>query len=190
MFGYCHSYIIHSSVQPRIQLGILTCMSYQYFKSIQLPWPVSSRVCWQLVSQVLVLQLCSAPYAHTGPYVYGTSHTRILIWDAHTRMGQHLVPYKYELYIVSQLASCAFYFVCYISLHEGLQLVTVRAAAVVHAHICMGPGLKLGRVIRVIWVNQVTFYPGQVGLTHFIRYPGLTRILHCITCVDDGVWLW
>ena len=35
------------------------------------------------------------PSAYVGPYAYGTSHTRILIWDAHTRMGQHLVPYKY-----------------------------------------------------------------------------------------------
>ena len=51
-------------------------------------------------------------------------------------------------------------------------------------------GLKPGRVIRVIRVNRVTFCPGQVGLTRFIRYPGLTQILHCITCVDDGVWLW
>ena len=48
-------------------------------------------------------------------------------------------------------------------------------------------GLKPGRVIQV---NRVTFCPGQVGLTRFIRYPSLTRILNCITCVDDGVWLW
>ena len=50
------------------------------------------------------------------------------------------------------------------------------------------PGLKPGRVIQVIQVNRVTFCPGQVGLTHFIRYPDLTRILHCTTCVDDGAW--
>ena len=43
-------------------------------------------------------------------------------------------------------------------------------------------GLEPGRV------NQITFCPGQVGLTCFIRYPGLTRILHCIMCVNDGVW--
>ena len=43
------------------------------------------------------------------------------------------------------------------------------------------PGLKPGRVI------QVTFCPDQVGLT-FIRYLGLTWILYCITCVDDGAW--
>ena len=49
------------------------------------------------------------------------------------------------------------------------------------------PGLKPGRVIQVNWV---TFCLGQVGLTRFIRYPGLTRILHCITCIDYGVWLW
>ena len=35
-------------------------------------------------------------------------------------------------------------------------------------------GLKLGRVIRVIRVNRVMFCPGQVGLTRFIKYPGLT----------------
>ena len=51
------------------------------------------------------------------------------------------------------------------------------------------PGLKPGRVIQVIRVNRVTFCPGQVDLTRFIRYPGLTQILHCITCVDDGIWL-
>ena len=45
---------------------------------------------------------CSAPYAYIGPYAYGTSHMRILIWDAHTRMGQHFVPYEYFI--------CMFYF--------------------------------------------------------------------------------
>ena len=30
--------------------------------------------------------ICSAPYAYIGPYAYGTSHMRILIWD---------VPYAY-----------------------------------------------------------------------------------------------
>ena len=42
-------------------------------------------------------------------------------------------------------------------------------------------GLKPSRVIHVIRVNRITFCPGQVGLTRFIRYPGLTRILHCIS---------
>ena len=37
------------------------------------------------------------------------------------------------------------------------------------------PGLKPGRVVHV---NQVTFYLGQVGLTRFIKYPGLTWIIH------------
>ena len=46
--------------------------------------------------------MCSAPYAYIGPYAYGTSHMRILIWDAHTRMGQHFVPYEYFI--------CMFYF--------------------------------------------------------------------------------
>ena len=46
-------------------------------------------------------------------------------------------------------------------------------------------GLKLG---RVIWVNLVTFYLGQLGLTRFIKYPGLTWILHRITCFNNDVW--
>ena len=37
-------------------------------------------------------------------------------------------------------------------------------------------------------VNQVMFFPGQVGRTRFIKYPGLTRILHWITYVNNGVW--
>ena len=45
------------------------------------------------------------------------------------------------------------------------------------------PGLKPGRDIRV---NRVTFCPGQVGLIRFTRYPGLTRFLHCITCLDES----
>ena len=40
------------------------------------------------------------------------------------------------------------------------------------------PGLKPGWVIRVIQVKWVTFSPGQAGLTQFIKYPGLTQILH------------
>ena len=47
------------------------------------------------------------------------------------------------------------------------------------------PGLKLARVILVI---RVTCYLGQVGLTRFIKYPGLTQILNWITCVNNGVW--
>ena len=42
------------------------------------------------------------------------------------------------------------------------------------------PGLKPGRVIRVI---QVTFCLGQAGLTRFIKYLGLTQILNWITCI-------
>ena len=45
------------------------------------------------------------------------------------------------------------------------------------------PGLKPAQVIQV---NGVTFCLGQVGLTRFIKYPGLTRILHWITCVNNG----
>ena len=45
-------------------------------------------------------------------------------------------------------------------------------------------GLKPGRVIRV---NRVMFCPGQPGLTRFIKYPGLTRILHRITCINNDV---
>ena len=42
------------------------------------------------------VHVCSAPYAYAGPYAYGTSHMRILIWDAHTRMGQQFVPNEYD----------------------------------------------------------------------------------------------
>ena len=48
-------------------------------------------------------------------------------------------------------------------------------------------GLKPGRVNQVIRVNWVTFCPGQPGLTRFIKYPCLTRILHCITCINNGI---
>ena len=62
-------------------------------------------------------------YTHMGcPYMYGTI--------------RYLVPYKYEL----QLASCVFYFACYIYLHTGLQLLfelllSYRAAAVATVYI-------------------------------------------------------
>ena len=41
--------------------------------------------------------------------------------------------------------------------------------------------MKLGRVI------QGMFYLGQVGLTRFIQYRGLTWILEWITCINIGV---
>ena len=41
-----------------------------------------------------------------------SAHMRILIWDAHARMGQHFGPYKYELYIISQLAM---YFILHVT---------------------------------------------------------------------------
>ena len=56
---------------------------------------------YKFLSTTLTLT-CSAPYAYIVPYAYGTSHMRILIWDAHTRMGQHFVPYEYFI--------CMFYF--------------------------------------------------------------------------------
>ena len=37
-------------------------------------------------------------FSVTGPYAYGMSHMRILIWDAHTHMG-HFVPYKYFIWM-------------------------------------------------------------------------------------------
>ena len=46
-------------------------------------------------------------------------------------------------------------------------------------YVCV-TALQPGRVIRV---NQVTFCPGQPGLTRFIKYSGLTRIWNRITCV-------
>ena len=45
--------------------------------------------------------------------------------------------------------------------------------------------LKLGQVIRIIQVNWVMFCLGQLGLTHFIKYPGLTQILHRITSINN-----
>ena len=57
-----------------------------------------------------------------------------------------------------------------------------------HSFLSTVSGLKPGRVTRVIQVIRVTFSPGQAGLTRIIKYPGLTRILHCITCVDNGIW--
>ena len=54
------------------------------------------------MSKLPMYYVCSAPYAYIGPYTYGTSHMRILIWDAHTCMGQHFDPYEYFI--------CMFYF--------------------------------------------------------------------------------
>ena len=55
--------------------------------------------------------------------------------------------------------------------------------------IVLHAGLKLGRV------NRVTFCLDQVGLTRFIRYPGLTQILYIVSHAsmmssgpdDDGI---
>ena len=44
------------------------------------------------------------PHMRILAHTHGTSHMRILIWDAHTRMGQHFVPYMHECFI------CMFYF--------------------------------------------------------------------------------
>jgi len=32
------------------------------------------------------------------------------------------------------------------------------------------------------------FFAGHLGLTHFIKYPGLTWILYWIMCVINGIW--
>ena len=46
-------------------------------------------------------------------------------------------------------------------------------------------GLKPG---QTIWVIQVMFCLGQVGLTQFMKYQaGLTQILHWITCINNAV---
>ena len=42
------------------------------------------------------------------------------------------------------------------------------------------------RVIQVI--NSITFCLGQADLTRFIKYLGLTWILHWITRVNNGIW--
>ena len=46
------------------------------------------------------------------PHMRISAHTCILIWDAHMHMGQHLVPYKYELQLARQLhiLFCTLYF--------------------------------------------------------------------------------
>ena len=31
-------------------------------------------------------------------------------------------------------------------------------------------------------------HPSQPGLSRFIKYPGLTQILHWVTCINNGVW--
>ena len=64
----------------------------------------------------------------------------------------------------------------------GLKLVDVNGKdifVIVHVNILMcNPGLKPGQVIRIVRVNWVTFCPGQVSLTWFMKYPDLPRILH------------
>ena len=45
-------------------------------------------------------------------------------------------------------------------------------------------GLKLGPVTLVNWV---TFCLCEVGLTQFIKYPGLTQILNWITGIINGI---
>ena len=47
--------------------------------------------------------------------------------------------------------------------------------------------MKLGRFVWIIWV---TYCPSQAGVTWFIKYLGLTLILHWITCINNGVWSW
>ena len=42
--------------------------------------------------------------------------------------------------------------------------------------------------VELGWVIRVIFCPDQSGLTCFIKYLGLTKSLHWITCVDNGVW--
>ena len=44
-------------------------------------------------------------------------------------------------------------------------------------------GLKPG---RVIWINRVKFLPGHLGLTRFIKYPGLTRIGSRVILLASG----
>ena len=44
-------------------------------------------------------------------------------------------------------------------------------------------GMELDLVIQVIWVIQVMFCFGSVGLSCFVKYLGLTWILHWIVYV-------
>ena len=79
-----------------------------------------------------------------------------------------------------------------VHIRQLLRPITRVKVSCMYAYTCMYiigyawmyvPGLKPGRVTQVI---RVTFSPGQAGLTRIIKYPGLTRILHCITCIDNG----
>ena len=87
----------------------------------------------QVVPYSAVVLFCPiCVYRPIRVYSYGTP---IRVWDnilSHMSMSY--------IQLVSQLASCVFYFACYTSLHAGVQLATVGAAATVahHARICMG----------------------------------------------------
>ena len=45
----------------------------------------------------------------------------------------------------------------------------------------MHPGVETGLDHLVI---QVTFWPGQTGVTQFIKYLAMTQILHWIICIN------
>ena len=68
-----------------------------------------------------------------------------------------------------------------ISLHTSY-LLRNQHTGLILSWVCMlpwhghwAPGLKLGWIILVI---RVMFWPGQAVLTDFIKYPGVTWILH------------
>ena len=62
----------------------------------------------------------------------------------------------------------------------------LSSLAFVHIIETSKPALQPGQVIRIIWVNRVTFCPGKPGLTNFIKYLGGSRVL-IMTSHDDDV---
>ena len=81
----------------------------------------------------------------------------------------------YRPCVIGYTCSKAFQFLSAIDKVDGMALVTA---------------LQLDRVIRIIRVNRIMFCPSKPGLTRYIKYPGLTRILHRITCVNNDILRW
>ena len=97
---------------------------------------------------------------------------------------------------VMRVCWCVWVCVC-VCVCECLR-VCVHVYVYMHLYVCINvyvykylckytSALQPGRIIRVNWV---TFCLGQPSLTHFIKYPGLTRILHRITYINNDVSRW
>ena len=118
------------------------------------------------VSQYMFCPICIAISAHTRIVIYGTP---IRVWD-------NILSHMSMSY--SQLASCVFYFACYISLHAGLQLATVRAAAVVVVVVAAAAAAAVSAAHAVVyaWDCSIALHThmGQshthMGLSHTHAY--------------------